>query len=154
MRAPSAVATGEGRCRRVRYSWVGLLVALFLAGCGGDPQDDIPPQPWKGYTVDLQTRPAPPVRGMNEFIVLISRKDGKPPDGRKFIVSIRVDESNPWKQMIQDGYMGVFRRAARVDDPGAQVLNVQIQREGDLGYLRFPLKVPPRPTGASPQGEG
>jgi len=126
-----------------------LLLPVLLAGCGGDPEDDIPPQHWQGYVVDLQTRPAPAVRGMNEFIVLISREDGKPPDGRKFIVSLRVDESNPWKQMIQDGYMGVFRRAARVDDPDKQVLNVQIQRNNDLGYLRFPLKGPVHPaTGA------
>lgn len=133
----------------MRARWLCLLLPVLLAGCGGNPADDIAPQHWKGYVIDVQTRPAPVVRGMNEFIVLISRENGRPPDGRKFIVSIRVDESDPWKQMIQDGYMGVFRRAARVTDPDADELNVQIQRNDDLGYLRFPLKPPSHPAGAA-----
>lgn len=136
------------RKMRLRNLWWCFVFPLMLAGCGGDAADDIPPQKWNDLTVDVQSRPAPVVPGMNEFIVIISRGKDKPPPGHDLIVSIRVDESQPWKQMIQDGFMGVFRRAVRVDNPRTQALNVQIQRGDDMGYLRFPLRGPRHSTDA------
>jgi hypothetical protein len=121
-----------------------VLGALLLTSCSEEQTAaQIPPQKWNGYTVELQSRPTPVVRGMNEFLVIISRGKGKP--AHDFIVSVRVDDTAPWTQMIQDGYMGVFRRAVAVRDPSSEELNVQIQHGDDFGYLRFPLVAPSQP---------
>lgn len=118
-----------------------VLGALLLNACSEEQHvAQIPPQKWNDYTVEMQSRPSPVVPGMNEFIVIISHGKGKP--AHDFIVSVRIDDTAPWKQMIQDGYMGVFRRAVAVRDPSSEELNVQIQHGDDIGYLRFPLLSP------------
>jgi len=127
--------------------WLCVLCTLLLTGCGKEQAvASIPVQKWGGYTVEMQSRPTPVVSGMNEFLVIISRDKGKP--AHDFIVSVRINDTDPWTQMIQDGYMGVFRRAVAVQSPSSQELNVQIQHGDDIGYLRFPLLAPPQPDHA------
>jgi hypothetical protein len=130
--------------RPVRLLLLCLATVMLAAACGKEePVAQIPSQHWKEYTVDLQSRPTPVMKGMNEFIVIISRDKGKP--AHDFIVSLRVNDTDPWKQMIQDGYMGVYRRAVAVQDPASQELNIQLQQGDDMGYLRFPLLAPQQP---------
>lgn len=127
--------------------------ALLLTACAGNAANDIPSQHWHGYTVEVQTRPAPVVKGMNEFIVIINRGNSdRPAPSENLIVSLRVDESQDWKQMIQDGYIGVYRRATLVSDPARQDVNIQIQKGDDVGYLRFPLTAPPTAAGNAAPG--
>lgn len=124
-----------------------MVGALLLTGCSEEQAAaQIPAQKWNDYTVEMQSRPTPVVPGMNEFIVIISHGKAKP--AHDFIVSVRVDDTAPWTQMIQDGYMGVFRRAVAVHDPSSEELNVQIQHGDDIGYLRFPLLAPAQPDHA------
>ena len=130
-----------------RVIWLCILCALLLSACSEEQATaKIPPQRWKNYTVEMQSRPTPVVAGMDEFILIISRAKGGP--AHDFIVSVRIDDTDPWKQMIQDGYMGVFRRAVAVHNPSSEELNVQIQEGDDIGYLRFPLLAAPQSTRA------
>jgi len=56
------------------------------------------------------------------------------------IVSLRTSDDQKWRQAIQDGRTGVYRRAVRVDDPRTQVLQVKLQRRnGEEALLRFPI---------------
>jgi hypothetical protein len=59
------------------------------------------------------------------------------------IVSLRTDDQDAWKQAIQDGQIGVYRRAVDVEPGTRSVLQVQIKRSGEEGVLRFPLNVAP-----------
>jgi hypothetical protein len=63
---------------------------------------------------------------MNEFIVIVSRESYKP--GVDFIVTIRVDKNVEWRQAIQDGYTGVYRRAIRVNNPQKDILAVHLRK--------------------------
>lgn len=81
----------------------------------------------------------PVTQGMNEFWLIISENERRP--AHDLIVSIRAGESGPWRQMIQDGHTGVYRRAVAVQDPESQALEVQIKRGAEVGRLHFPLRV-------------
>jgi len=80
---------------------------------------------------------------MTEFIVIASREAYKP--GVGLVVDIRVGEEEKWRQAIQDGFTGVYRRAVYVADPQTQSLLVKVRRtnkdEGTL--LSFPLRQEP-----------
>lgn len=47
----------------------------------------------------------------------------------------------PWVQAIQDGLIGVYRRAIDLGDGETAVLQVRLQRGTDETILRFPLKL-------------
>jgi hypothetical protein len=124
--------------RRRFFLWAGLV--LVLAGCGSDQSAfDSPPQQWKGLDVRVETRPSPPVAGMDEFLVIITGERGQP--AWDCLVDIRTSDADPWKQSIQDGRVGVYRRAAQVEPGERSVLQVQIRRGDDTGVLRFPLNL-------------
>ncbi len=145
--SPSLLATIAQVRQAPRVIWLPILCALLLGACSKEQATaQIPPQKWKNYTVEMQSRPTPVVAGMDEFILIISKGKGRP--AHDFIVSVRTEDTDPWKQMIQDGYMGVFRRAVPVHDPSKEELNVQIQEGDDIGYLRFPLLATPQPASA------
>lgn len=99
--------------------------ALGLAGCGEEQILRLGPQNWNDLQFIVEARPAPIRVGMNEFIVIASRKEVRP--GYDLIVSLRVDEKKEWKQAIQDGYTGVYRRAIRINDPFSDVLAVHVR---------------------------
>ncbi len=119
----------------VRYGAAIVLCALLFA-CGAE-QSRLPTQEWQDVVVGVETRPAPVVIGMNEFLVSATRKTG----GAEYdlLVFIRMHESEPWTQSIQDGRTGVYRRAIAV---GAvpQTLRVRVKRAGQETVLMFPLR--------------
>jgi len=89
--------------------------------------------------VRVETQPNPPTGGMTEMIVIITGPRGKPV--HDLIVSLRGNESMPWVQTIQDGYMGAYRRAVDIGTEENAMLQVRLQR-GDLQkILKFPVKL-------------
>lgn len=128
--------------------WLGLIilsvVSFGLFGCADDQAVQLGPQNWNDLQIIVEARPTPIRSGMTEFIVIASREKVKP--GFGLIVSMRVDDKAEWKQAIQDGYTGVYRRAVRVNNPQSDVLAVHIRsaEDDDKGsegekILFFPL---------------
>jgi len=118
-----------------------LFLLALLAGCSKDGVDELPPQQWRQLNIAVQTHPAPVAVGMNEFVVIVSQRGVRP--RYDYLVSIRTDSSDPWKQTIQDGEIGVFRRALLVR-PGQSMLQVRIKYNKEEGILHFPLYQHPR----------
>jgi hypothetical protein len=113
-------------------------VAL-LAACADSDNMDTPAQKWQGLDVRVETRPSPPAVGMNEFLVIATGDRGRP--AYDLIVSLRSSDADPWKQAIQDGQVGVYRRAAELDAVARNSLQVQIRRGATESVLRFPFTV-------------
>jgi len=120
-----------------------LLLLALLAGCSNNGVDELPPQQWHHLKISVQTHPAPVEVGMNEFVVIVSRRGVRPRAG--YLVSIRTDDRDPWKQTIQDGEIGVFRRALLVR-PKQTILQVKVQYKNEEGILHFPLYPHPLPA--------
>jgi hypothetical protein len=123
------------------------LLAGLLSACADEQAVILGPQQWQDLTFRVETRPSPLRVGMNEFIVIASREEYKP--GVGLVVMLRVNENGKWRQAIQDGFTGVYRRAVKVDDPATQSLSVQVRRAKsdkaeDAAMLSFPLNQ--RPT--------
>jgi hypothetical protein len=118
--------------------WVLAAVAL-VGACGGEPAAPLPTQRWLDNEVRVETRPSPPQPGTAEILVIISDRRGQPV--YDLIVSLRTADRDPWVQSIQDGHVGVYRRAARLDAGERSVLQVQIQRGETRDVLRFPLGI-------------
>ena len=76
---------------------------------------------------------------MNEFLVIITDRRGQP--GWNYLVEVRSADVDPWKQAIQDGRVGVFRRAALVGPGERSALQVQVRRNDQQAILRFPLNL-------------
>lgn len=128
--------------RVARRSVMLLGVLGFLAACGGRQATDAPPQMWGDVEVRIESRPSPPRTGMNEFLVMVTGERGKPISD--LVVSLRTDDRDAWRQAIQDGQVGVYRRAAEVAPGTRSVLQVQIKRNGTESVLRFPLQLEPQ----------
>lgn len=120
-----------------------LLVVAFscavLSGCSVEKAADTVPQHWQDLDIRVETRPSPPVPGMDEFLVIMTRSHGQP--AWDCLVDIRTADEDPWKQAIQDGRVGVYRRAALVGLGERSVVQVQIRRQDNDSstVLRFPL---------------
>jgi len=129
----------------VGFKGLFLIVALvgLLSACADERAVVLGPQQWQDLGVKVETRPSPLRVGMNEFIVIASREEYKP--GVGLIVMLRVNENGEWRQAIQDGFTGVYRRAVKVDDPQTQSLSVHIRRSKseDETTLLFPLNQRP-----------
>jgi hypothetical protein len=124
---------------------VAVLMGLLTA-CADEQSVILGPQQWQDLGIRVETRPSPLRVGMNEFIVIASRDEYKP--GVGLVVQLRVGENEKWRQAIQDGFTGVYRRAVRVDDPATQTLFVHLRRsksddKKDETVLRFPLNQKP-----------
>ncbi len=115
------------------------LLGLALAACANQDAPVIPPQMWGDMQIRVEPRPEIPIVGMNEFLVTATRKPSKPVFD--LIVSVRMSESDVWQQAIQDGHVGVYRRALMVSDPATQSIFVRVEQGDKTRELRFPLKV-------------
>jgi len=115
-----------------------LLMGLLLA-CTGEGVVSYGPRQWDDTQFLVETRPSPVQAGMNEFIVIATRERGRP--GVGYVVSLRIGESDEWRQATQDGFTGVYRRAVRVVDPKTDVLQVQVRKSKSdaKSVLYFPL---------------
>ena len=116
------------------------IFPLCFTGCGdGEVTYSIPIQHWKDADVRVETHPNPPLAGMSEVVVIITGPRGRPiPD---ISVSIRGRESAPWVQTIQDGMIGVYRRAVDIGEGEATVLQVRLQLGVEEKILLYPLKL-------------
>lgn len=113
-----------------------LLCAVLLLGACGASESRLPVQAWQGVTIGVETRPAPVVTGMNEFLVSGMRPPRRA--AHDLLVSIRMSDEDPWVQSIQDGHTGVYRRALNVGD-GPQTLQVRLKHGAEETVLRYPL---------------
>ncbi len=128
----------------MKFFWLAVLSFMLMA-CGA-PEESVtagvrpgaPPQMWGDVEVIVETRPEIATVGMNEFLVMVTRKPRKPMFD--MLVSIRMSESDPWRQSIQDGHVGVYRRSLQVTDPTTQAVLVRLERGDDKVELRFPLR--------------
>ncbi len=119
------------------------MLASLLSACADDQAVVLGPQHWKNVNFRVETRPSPLRVGMNEFIVIANLDGGKL--GVDLVIQMRVGEHGNWRQAIQDGFSGVYRRAVRVDDPKTQSLSMHIQstKNDDETVLHFPLNQKP-----------
>jgi len=118
------------------------VFAGLLSACSTEQSVILGPQQWQELGFRVEARPSPLRVGMNEFLVIAS--DGKYKPGVGLVVMLRASENEEWRQAIQDGYTGVYRRAVKVDDPATQSLSVHVRRvkgdnKGDETVLLFPL---------------
>jgi hypothetical protein len=116
------------------------FLAAGLAACndGSEPLS-IPAQHWKETDVRIETHPNPPLAGMSEIVVIVTGPHGKPT--QDLTISLRGNESMPWVQAIQDGFIGVYRRAVDIGDGEKVVLQVRLQQGTEQKVLLFPLKL-------------
>jgi hypothetical protein len=120
----------------LRYRWAALpALALLLSGCGGAVQDS-PTEVWRDLRIHVESRSYSAVPGMRELLVFVTRGATIPAwDCR---IDLRTSDADSWIQAIEDGRVGVYRRAAQVDREHA-VLQVWIRAEGSETVLRIPL---------------
>ncbi len=117
--------------------WIISSLCLILSACDSTPVPSMPAQTWEDVKIQVETRPSQISRGMNEFLIIASREGRKPV--HNLIITLRINEEGRWNQAIQDGHVGVYRRAIAVGDPGTDVLYVRIERDNRQAILRFPL---------------
>jgi len=114
-----------------------VLIGFVTTGCGRGNAYILGPQ-WIGdVEIFVESRPGKPKAGMNEFLVIATHKDHKP--AYRYVISIGIKGSNKWRQSIQDGYSGVYRRATLVNDPNVDILAVKLEKSGKTEMLYFPL---------------
>lgn len=117
-----------------------ILIAAGLVACNDETKVlSIPSQHWKESVVRIETHPNPPLAGMSEIVVIITGPHGKPTGD--LIVSLRGKESDPWIQAIQDGFIGVYRRAVDIGGGDSAVVQVRLQQGAEQQVLRFPIKL-------------
>ena len=115
-----------------------LCFALALGACD-TKVPTMPVQTWKGMTFSVETRPPKLGVGMNEFLVVASKVSNNNSPAHDLIVYLSIEGTHHWEEAIQDGFVGVYRRAVRVFDPAHDVLLLKIVHGKDTGILRFPL---------------
>lgn len=116
-----------------------VLVAIALGGCGSSEQSGtIGTRQWGPYEVTVETRPWPPQQGQNEVVVIIVGEHHEPIYDA--LITMRAQASSAWVQAIEDGHVGVYRRAVRFPD-GPGDLQIQLQRGEEKAVLDFPVIV-------------
>ena len=120
-----------------------ILSTLLLAGlaaCNSASETaSIPAQLWNEMVVRIETHPNPPLAGMSEIVVIVTGPHGKP--AGDLTVSLRGNDSMPWVQAIQDGFIGVYRRAIDIGDGKTAEVQVQLQQGAVQKVLLFPFKL-------------
>lgn len=110
--------------------------AWALSACSEGIQDS-PVTYWGDLQIHVESRSYSPVPNMRELLVFINRGPTLPAwDCR---VDLRTSDADPWKQAIEDGHVGVYRRALTVDGHDHAVLQIWIRRAGNETVLRVPL---------------
>ena len=117
-----------------------LCVIGLLAAChSDDARITIPVQHWKDMDVRIETHPNPPLPGMSDVVVIVTGLRGKPVSD--LTVTLRGDDSMPWVQAIQDGFIGVYRRAIDLGDKDQAMVRVKIRQAGAETVLSFPIRL-------------
>ena len=128
-----------GMVKKLLAILLGFVATGLIAYSDKTEPVAIPVQHWKETDVRIETHPNPPLAGMSEIVVIITGPHGKPT--QDMMVSLRGNDSMPWVQAIQDGFIGVYRRAVDIGDGDAVVLQVRLQRGDEQKVLLFPLKL-------------
>ena len=114
-----------------------FISVLLLSACMGEIPSS-PVQQWEGLDFRIETRPPFISQGMMEFLVVANRPGRKP--ASSLLVELRVGPTGRWAQAIEDGNVGVYRRAMKVNDPYTDILYVHVRnKENKEGLLEFPL---------------
>lgn len=118
-----------------------VLSAAGIVACGAS-QESAPlgTARWGQYAVAVETRPWPPREGNNEVVVIISGERHQPVYDA--VVSIRAQAGAAWVQAIEDGHVGVYRRAVNFGHGGDTTLEVQLRRGDEQAVLAFPVALP------------
>jgi hypothetical protein len=137
-----------GRAPLWRRAFV-VLVLAALAACS-DPADEptqLGTQAWGPFDVSVESLPSPPRAGHNEVVVQITGERSRPVYDA--LVQLRAGPASDWVQAIEDGHVGVYRRAvnfsAGTGNRIARTLEVQLVRGDDRTILQFPI-----PGGSAP----
>ncbi len=120
---------------------LGLVLMISLAACSEieQPSVNIPVHEWAGIRIRIETHPEPVRAGMNEFVVIINDQLKGIRPAHDYIVSLRTSAQFPWRQAIQDGHSGVYRRAIALDKVENAVLQMHIEKDDSATTLRFLL---------------
>jgi hypothetical protein len=116
-----------------------ILSAGLVACNNGSETAATPAQHWNEMVVRIETHPNPPLAGMSEIVVIVTGPHGKP--AGDLTVSLRGNEAMPWVQAIQDGFIGVYRRAIDLGDGQTSVVQVRLQQGTVQKVLLFPIKL-------------
>jgi hypothetical protein len=123
-----------------RWRLLLLFAGAALAACDGSHgSENIGTARWNGLDVSVESRPSPPRAGNNEVVVMVTGERHRPVFDA--IVELRARSDADWVQAIEDGHVGVYRRAVNFGDANRAVLEVRLRRGGDEGTLSFPLGV-------------
>jgi len=124
-----------------RRSRAATLLAMIAAGaasasCSNSEESAaLGTQQWGPYEVTVETRPSPPRAGQNEVVVIVAGEHHRPVYDA--LITLRAQASAPWIQAIEDGHVGVYRRAVNFGHGGDGKLQVQLRQPGvDMGILR------------------
>ncbi len=121
---------------------IGLVIlAMALGACAPGDATQYPVLKWEDINVTIETRPSRAEKGMNEFLVIATRPPRRP--ASDLVVSIRINDQGKWHQGIQDGHVGVYRRAIFVEDPEKDVLAVRLEHDDRMMVLHFPINPEP-----------
>ena len=74
---------------------------------------------------------------MSDVVVIATGPRGLPVSD--LTVYLRGEESMPWVQAIQDGFIGVYRRATDLGDKQQAEIRVKIQQGNAETVLKFPV---------------
>jgi hypothetical protein len=113
-----------------------VMIIGVTSSCSNNDAYFLPVQHWHGIEFLVEPGPAPVRPGSTEFIVRATEADGHA--AFNLILSVRLDENAPWRQAIQDGQTGVYRRGLVVK-AGQENLYMQIRRKDETGEIVFPL---------------
>jgi hypothetical protein len=131
-----------------------LLASLLAAACSSEGGVSLGSQHWGDLDVTVETRPAPARAGSNEAVVILSGPHRRPvydavvcvqggpqqpSTGTARVQSDAGPVSGDCAQAIQDGHVGVYRRAVRFPPGAAASLEVTVQRGGQQANFVFPL---------------
>lgn len=131
---PSGAPIGERR--PFPAASLALLAAIALGGCSDDFAR-IGSAPWGAYEVAVEIRPSPPRTGRDEVVVILSGEHHRPVYDA--LVSVRARADQEWVQAIEDGHVGVYRRAVDFGNRPAATLEVLLQRGGEQTVVSFPV---------------
>ena len=129
-----------GNCavKKSPYLTLGLvmIIGIVTSSCSNNDAYFLPVQHWHGIEFLVEPGPSPVRPGSTEFIVRATAADGHA--AFDMVISVRLDENSSWRQAIQDGQTGVYRRGLVVA-AGQETLYMQIKHKGQTGELTFPL---------------
>lgn len=127
---------------RAWRSGAAVLGAALVMACGNSADSSqVGAQPWGSFNVAVEVRPAPPRPGHNEVVVIITGEHHRPVYDA--LVSVRADSRQDWVQAIEDGHVGVYRRAVSFGRNPVVTLQVRLQRADNQSILEFPVTLAP-----------